>query len=132
MTSACSTRLRQRVCPPTRLPDAIVGAAHAGDGAPGQCAVTSTELAREMGHSRASPDAPVQGDPLRHPEPVTSQATMAPGSRSRRQTFSDGPVTSISADPTRRNLAGPTHYPSHGDGQRPNPDLLLTMPSGSV
>jgi hypothetical protein len=46
--------------------------------------------------------------------------TTEPGSGSRRQTSSDGPIISISANPTRRDLTGRTYYPLHGDGQRPN------------
>jgi len=62
--------------------------------------------------------------PTRSPssqEPVTSQVTTAPGSGSRRQTSSDGPITLISADPTRCDLAGRTHSLCDGDGQRPKP-----------
>ena len=51
---------------------------------------------------------------------------------SRRQTSSGAPIILISADPTRCDLAGRAHSLCNGDGQRPNPDLLLTMPGGFV
>lgn len=86
--------------------------------------VTSTGLSREIDRSRASPDAPVQGNPLRHPEPVTT----APGSGSRRQTSSDSPISSISTNPTRRDVTGQTYYPLHGDAQRPNPGHIRLFP----
>ena len=62
----------------------------------------------------------VRRGPLRPQEPVTSQVTTAPCRGSRGQTSSDGPVASVFANPTRRDLAGRSHYPLHGDGQRPN------------
>jgi hypothetical protein len=47
-------------------------------------------------------------------DPVTSQVTTAPGNGSRRQTSSDGPITSISTNPTRYDLARRSHYPLPG------------------
>src|ERR1700683_3561566 len=118
MTSACSTPLRQRVCPSTRLPDRN---RRRGDPGP-RSAIRGTQYAAapDIGQPRVSPDAPVQRGPLRPQEPVTSQATTAPGSGSRNQTSADGPIASISTDPTRYDRAGRTHSPSHGDPLRPN------------
>jgi hypothetical protein len=45
-----------------------------------------------------------------------SQVTTKPGSGSRRQTSSDGPTISISANTTPRDLTRRTYYPLHGDG----------------
>ena len=47
-------------------------------------------------------------------EPVTSQVTTALGNGSRNQTSSDGPNTSISANPTQRDLIRRTDSPLHG------------------
>jgi hypothetical protein len=118
MTSACSTPLRQRVCPSTRLPDRN---RRRGDTGP-RSAIRGTQYAAapDIGQPRVSPDAPVQRGPLRPQEPVTSQATTAPGSGSRNQTSADGPIASISTDPTRHDRIGRTHSPSHGDALRPN------------
>jgi len=62
------------------------------------------------------------------PSDKPSDATTPPSNGSRRQMPSDGPITFVSADPTRCDLAGRTHSLCNGDGQRPNPDLLLAMP----
>ena len=59
---------------------------------------------------------------------VTSQVMRHPGNGSGRQTPSDGPITFVSADPTRCDLGGRTHSLCNGDGQRLNPNLLLAMP----
>ena len=58
---------------------------------------------------------------------MTSQVTTAPGSGSRRQTSSDGPITLISADPTRCDLAGRTQSLCDGDGQRPKPGHIRLL-----
>jgi hypothetical protein len=120
MTSACSPRLRQRACPPTGLPDR-----NADSAAPG--------------HARPRPGSvPRYGAVPRHPSTCslarctrptrsasprsqwTSQETTTPGSGSRRRASSDGPIVSVSVNPTRRDLAGRTHYPFHGDERRPH------------
>ena len=61
-------------------------------------------------------------------EPMTSQVTTTPGGGSRRQTSSNGPVASTSANPTRCDLAGRTHSPLHGDAQRMSPGHIRLLP----
>ena len=68
--------------------------------------------------------------PTRFPssqEPVTSRVTTAQGGDNRRQTSSDGPITLISADPTRCDLAGRTHSLGNGDVQRPIPGHIRLL-----
>jgi hypothetical protein len=68
--------------------------------------------------------------PARSPssqEPVTSRVTTAPGSGSRRQMSSDGPITLISADPTQCDLAGRTPPLCNGDGRRPKPGHIRLL-----
>ena len=69
--------------------------------------------------------------PTRFPssqEPVTSRVTTTPGSGSRRQASSDGPITLISADPTRCDQAGRTQSLCNRDGQRTNPGRIRLLP----
>jgi hypothetical protein len=63
---------------------------------------------------------------------VTSQVTTAPGRGSRGQTSSDGPIASVSANPTPRDLAGRSPYPGNGDAQRPNPAVPSDYRSDAV
>ena len=113
MTSACSTRPRQQVCPSTLLPDRYRRRGGTSHGVAWPRAVPSTGLSQDIGQPRASPDARPARSALSR-NPVTSQVTTAPGKSSRRQTPSDGPIISISADPTRRDLAGRSHNPLPG------------------
>jgi hypothetical protein len=76
---------------------------------------------------RAGPDRPDRPGSPSSRDPVTCQVTTAPGSDSRRQTSSDGPITLISADPTRCDLAGRTHSPCNGEGQRTNPGHIRLL-----
>jgi hypothetical protein len=122
MTSACSTRPRQRVCPSTRPADSNRLRDDTGRGAPWPCVVPSTGSIQDIGRPTASPDAGPPWSTLSR-DPMTSQVTTAPGNGSRRQTPSDGPITLVSADPTRCDLAGRTYSLCNGDRQRPNPGV---------
>jgi hypothetical protein len=90
--------------------------------APRPCPVPERAV---LGHwPSASPDARLRCGLLRLREPVTSQVTTASGRGRRGQASSDGTITSVDAEPTRRDLAGRIHYPRRGDERRPNAAVL--------